>query len=201
MDRKEFIKRLLIGGAGLGLLPGFLSGKSTSSVKRVALPEGADHVRHGLFAPMDAASLAAGPEWLSHFRKDRFHSNGFALEASDMVHLTLGLGGEPLGITLKGKKAFVGHEKGNEQGVNLPQQGNRILLQTRRYEAWMLCGKGKLDFPSKAAPEAFFLPLQHQARFHGYKANPTQALWMRGNEVPEIYHQGAGRSLLILKFA
>ena len=202
MDRKEFIKRLLIGGAGLSLLPGILVGRGNAGrVTEVDLDPVQDHVRHGQFAPIEQAVLSTGPEWLTHFRQDRFHANGIHAQDGDMLHLTLGLGGSPLGITLAGDKAFVGNENGWPGVVQLPAKGAQRLFKSRSYEAWLVAGDGKADLDVGVVREAFLTPLQGTAWLQGYKAQQNKGLWARGAYSPEVKQAKNARSILLLKFA
>lgn len=194
----------MLGSAGLGLLPALLTGQvpGKGKVTAIQLPESPQHIRHGLFEPIERAKFAAGPSWLTHFRRDHFLGNGFGQAAADMVHFTLGIGGQAMGITLRGNRAFV--SEGDSRAplaIDLPRQGTVRLLKSRNYEAWVISGKGKLPFPENKASEAFLASAGEVVWLNGYKGGPAQGLWGRGIGQVEVKHASEGCSILVLKFA
>ncbi|UTW61511.1 hypothetical protein KFE98_16055 [bacterium SCSIO 12741] len=81
MKRRSFIHKSGLGALAFVLMPWGRLWASSTSVQTFSIPDGGEHLRHGLMTSMN--DLQVGPSWLTGIRRDVFFANGIGPSKDD----------------------------------------------------------------------------------------------------------------------
>ena len=201
MNRRVFLQRTALAGAGISLLPGALmaSWDPTVAASTIDLSGTMVHVRHGLFQ-MGNTSLPGWPTWLTRFQLDRFLADGHSEQAEDLYHMTVQLGQE--GVTTigwDGTKCWVGTD-GEMKTLELTETLSPVNTFANGFEVSGMITRPKTSvvFPEKV-PAGLAISPGQLVTINGQQIGGGEGLLLDGLHKLTIESQDSGPIFLLSK--
>ena len=102
MKRQQFILNISLISAASLLFPSLLFSKNQRVLRKVQIPLGGEHIRHGIYNPKRIFSQNL-PNWFEVFEREILLSNGHSAGPNDLGVINLKINGDALSIFQKGQ--------------------------------------------------------------------------------------------------
>ncbi|HAW20364.1 MAG TPA: hypothetical protein DCX14_09290 [Flavobacteriales bacterium] len=178
MKRQQFILNMSLIGAASLLSPKLLFARNSKPIRKVHIPLGAEHIRHGLYSPKQIVSTNL-PSWFEVFERDILLSNGHSVGPNDLGVLNLKVNGDSLSIFQKGNDFSILNGRENH---DLSPQNSVKTIQTKTGKILILpVGKNKIEHPG-----AIGICLKGTVKVDSQQLNEFDCLSLTSEQVVDV---------------
>jgi hypothetical protein len=165
MKRQQFILNISLISAASLLFPSLLFSKNQRVLRKVHIPLGGEHIRHGIYNPKRIRSQNL-PNWFEVFEREILLSNGHSAGPNDLGVINFKINGRTLSIFQKGQGfSLLNESESLELNAlnplrNIPTKTGNIQIlpvgKTKvhsKHESIGICLKGRAHIDSENVTE------------------------------------------------